>query len=84
MRPGVELTPEELERALSLRPKVPLTATEQLGLLEMLAWYEERKEELVRARERREAWQKRFPVIFTAVSALIGVLTLGYNILVRK
>lgn len=84
MATGVELTAEELERALAMRPKVPLTAEQQAGLLEMLEWYTERKEDLAKARARREVWQKRFPIIFTAVSTIIGLATLAYNIMVRR
>jgi hypothetical protein len=81
---GIELSPEELRRALSLRPKVPLTAAQQDGLLEMLEWFEQRKSRIEEARLRREAWQKRYPIIFAGLSSLIGVITLVYNVWVRR
>ena len=80
---GVELTPEELERALSLRPKVPLTAQQQSAVLEMLEWFEDKKESLLKAQLRREAWAKRYPIIFGGASVLIASATAIYNIFVK-
>lgn len=80
---GIELTREELERALQLRPKVPLTAEQQDALLEMLEWWQTKQEQVEVARMRREAWQKRYPIIFGATSALVALVSLAYNIFRR-
>jgi putative copper export protein len=77
--PAVELSPEELERALAMRPRVPLTAGEQAGLLEMLQWYLAKKEVIRQREERRASWMKRFPTIFGAISALLAISTAIYN-----
>jgi hypothetical protein len=81
---GTELSHEELQRALALRPKVPLTAAQQDGILEMLEWFEQRQSKIEEARLRREAWQKRYPIIFAGLSSLIGLVTLGYNLWVKR
>lgn len=71
---SLDLSPEELDHALLMREK------QQARLLRMLDWYERHERALEATQRRREAWQKRYPIIFGAASVLITAATAAYNV----
>ena len=75
MTDGVELTPDELALALSQRPRVALTSSQQSGLLEMLEWFKTQQEIAEIRRLRSEKFWRRVPVVFGVTGSLVGAIS---------